>query len=78
MSKARFLALAAVMAAAACSPKQFETDPVTLDSPQGPVVCQLYTKTRLDWDRAVTHPDAMPVETADAMCEAEGVRRMKS
>lgn len=58
----------------ACTPAQFESPPVTLDTPQGPVTCQLYTKSMLDWDRSTDRPDTMSVETADALCKQEGRR----
>lgn len=38
------LAVVATAIVAGCSPKNFESDPVTVDTPQGPVVCQLYTR----------------------------------
>lgn len=75
MTEFRFVALAALTALAACSPKQFESPPVTVQSAQGPVTCQLYTKGLLDWDRAVARPDMMSAETADALCKAEGRAR---
>ncbi len=64
-------------ALAACSPKQFESAPVTVDTAQGPVVCQLYTKNLTDWDRSISHPDAMSVAEADRVCEAEGLRQQR-
>lgn len=63
---------------AACSPAQLESEPVTLQSPQGPVVCQLYTKNMLDWDRSISRPEAMNLATADALCQAEGLRWKQS
>lgn len=63
---------------AACSPQRFESEPVTLDTPQGPVVCQLYTKSMLDWDRSVSRPATMSVEAADRLCEDEGRRQQGS
>lgn len=62
---------------AACTPQQYESEPVTLQSPQGPVVCQLYTKSMLDWDRSISRPDAMSAATADRLCEAEGIRQQR-
>ena len=75
MTRIAALTLTAATLLAACSPQQFESEPVTVDSPQGPVVCQLYTKNMLDWDRSVSRPDAMSAETADTICRNEGVRQ---
>lgn len=55
-------------------PRNFETPPVTLASKQGPVVCQLYTKGIVRWDRAIERPDEMSLDEADALCQAEGLR----
>lgn len=66
-----------VATVAACTPQQFESEPVTLNTAQGPVVCQLYTKSMLDWDRSISRPDAMSAATADKLCEAEGVRQQR-
>ncbi|MBO9453939.1 hypothetical protein J7376_04205 [Paracoccus sp. R12_1] len=69
------IVFAALLALGACSPKQYESEPVTLDTAQGPVVCQLYTKSLVQWDRSISRPDAMSVETADALCAKEGQRQ---
>lgn len=53
----------------------FETLPETLETDQGPVVCQFYTEKRVLWDEAVGHPETMTKEEADAVCLAEGKRR---
>lgn len=73
------LATAGLAALSACSldPKQYETTPVTVQTAAGPVVCQLYTKDMVRWDRAISRPDSMSVETADAICLEEG-RRQKA
>lgn len=78
MKKIAVLSVAAAGLLAACSPKSFETAPVTIDTPQGPVVCQLYTKGMLDWDRSISRPNALSVEAADAICKNEGIRQQKS
>lgn len=75
MTKYFALAGAAILALSACTPKDYESAPVTLETPQGPVVCQLYTKSMLDWDRSITRPNTMSVETADSLCKAEGRRQ---
>ncbi|MDB6178769.1 hypothetical protein PAF17_14825 [Paracoccus sp. Z330] len=74
------IAMAAMATAfiAACSPKSFESAPVTVETAQGPVICQLYTKSLGDWDRSVSRPEGMSLETADQVCVAEGQREMKS
>lgn len=55
-----------------CNPSNYESKPVIVDTPLGNVVCQLYTKERLDWDRSISRPDAMTPEVADAYCHAQG------
>lgn len=61
---------------AACSidPKDYESPPVTVETAAGPVVCQLYTKNIVRWDRAIQRPASMSVETADRICLNEGQR----
>lgn len=65
------LALAVI---AGCTPKQYETPPVTLQTSQGDVICQLYTEEIVQWDRSIMRPDSMHVKTADALCVEEGKR----
>ncbi|MDC0345349.1 hypothetical protein OAM99_01535 [Planktomarina sp.] len=61
----------------ACSPTLYETDPVTLETDKGDVICQLYDKKAVLLDRAIHMPHAMPIAEADALCRAEGERWMK-
>ena len=61
----------------ACSPTVYETDPVTLETDEGDVICQLYADNSVILDRAIHMPHAMHVAEADALCRAEGERRMK-
>ena len=61
----------------ACTPADFETDPVTLKTDMGDVVCQLYSHNTVMLDCAVHIPHAMHVGDADALCRAEGERRVK-
>tara|TARA_B100001059_G_C17823629_1_gene579931 strand:- start:1366 stop:1608 length:243 start_codon:yes stop_codon:yes gene_type:complete len=61
----------------ACTPADFETDPVTLTTDIGDVVCQLYSNKTVVLDRAIHMPRAMHVGEADALCHQEGERRMK-
>lgn len=74
MTKKIVLAFTAIAALSACSidPKDYETAPVTVQSAQGPVVCQLYTKSMVRWDRSITRPEGMSVANADAICLKEG------
>ena len=61
----------------ACSPTAYETEPVTLETDEGEVICQLYTHRSVILDRAIHMPHVMHVAEADALCRAEGERRMK-
>jgi len=61
----------------ACSPTVYETDPVTLETDEGDVICQLYADNSVILDRAIHMPHAMHIAEADALCRAEGERRMK-
>lgn len=72
---ALFAAAAACLAGCTIDPKNYETAPVTVSSPQGPVVCQLYTPDLVTWDRAIDRPAGMSVQAADALCLEEGKRR---
>ncbi|GLK65423.1 hypothetical protein F8A10_08390 [Paracoccus kondratievae] len=71
------LPISALLLLTACSidPKDYESQPVTVQTAAGPVVCQLYTKNIVRWDRAITRPDNMSVETADQICVNEGLRQ---
>lgn len=57
------------------SPVEYESDPVVVQTPQGPVTCQLYSTSIVAWDRAIDRPAAMSVKTADTYCLNEGARR---
>lgn len=50
--------------------------PVTLETDQGPVTCQLYTEDQVTWDQATAHPQTMTKATADELCRQEGFRRL--
>ncbi|MBU3028637.1 hypothetical protein [Paracoccus marinaquae] len=67
----------AVTLLAGCTPQSLETAPVAVDTPQGQVMCQLYLKEIVQWDRAISHPGSMELEAANAVCVAEGKRRQK-
>lgn len=60
------------------SPAQYETTPVEVQSAQGVVLCQLYTREITVWDRAIDRPDTMSVQEGDAICRAEGLRRLET
>ena len=72
--KSPFLLLPIALMLSACSmdPKDYETTPVKIASPSGPVTCQLYTKNLVVWDRSIDRPAKMSVTEADALCKAEG------
>jgi len=73
----KYIPLLAFVALAACSidPKDYESTPVTIETAAGPVVCQLYTREIVRWDRAIQRPESMSVETADKICYNEGLRQ---
>lgn len=56
-------------------PQSYETTPVQLKTPKGIVVCQLYTREQVLWDRAIDRPGTMSVREADDICRAEGLRQ---
>ena len=76
--KAMVMAGLALLGATACSidPRDFETEPVEVATSKGVVTCQLYTKERVTWDRAIDRPDNMSGEEADDVCRAEGARQL--
>lgn len=59
-----------------CDRSEYETAPVALKHRAGTVTCQLYTVDRVMWDHALTFPDELTKEEADAICTAEGERRL--
>ena len=56
------------------TPRQYESAPVTVSTKQGAVVCQLYTRELVLWDRAIDRPETMDVQTADEVCRREGLK----
>ncbi|MDW4500078.1 hypothetical protein R5H30_18975 [Sulfitobacter sp. D35] len=70
-----FVTGACVLSGCSLDPKAWETAPVTVQTAQGPVVCQLYSENIQTWDRAISRPETMSVEQGDAICLAEGRRR---
>ena len=78
LRKSAILLVASLALAGCFSPEQYESEPVVLKTKQGPVVCQLYTKERIDWDRAIQWPRGISQEKADGLCLEEGIRLMRS
>jgi hypothetical protein len=60
-----------------CTIASMETEPVTLKTDKGEVVCQLYDRHTVIFDRAIHMPHAMHIAEADALCRAEGERLNK-
>ena len=54
-----------------------ETEPVTLKTDKGEVVCQLYDRHTVIFDRTIHMPHAMHIAEADSRCRAEGERLNK-
>jgi len=59
-----------------CDRSGYETAPVVLKHGAGKITCQLYTVDRVMWDHAIDFPDAISKADADAVCFAEGERRL--
>lgn len=69
------LATTVFLSACAQDPRSYETTPVEVKTKKGTVTCQLYTRERVLWDRAIDRPSGMSVRAADDVCRAEGQRR---
>lgn len=69
------IALLLLMSGCALSPKNYESEPVDIQTPSGIVTCQLYTTDLVVWDRAIQRPETMSVTAADDICIEEGERR---
>ena len=68
-----FLLLGAVaLGAVACAPTDLESTPIKVATPKGEVVCQLYTRDLVYWDRAISEPAGMSPDEADAICRGRG------
>ena len=78
MTKPALMLVGAIALAGCTSPAYFETEPVQVQTAQGVVTCQLYTKDVLDWDRSINRPATMSVEYADQVCKAEGAARKEN
>ncbi len=76
MSKLLALSLLAggtLLAGCQMGPSAFETEPVRVPTAKGDVICQLYTRNSVTWDRSVAHPETMSVMEADDICFEMGV-----
>ncbi|MEL7013596.1 MAG: hypothetical protein AAFO72_09980 [Pseudomonadota bacterium] len=80
MKQSIMIAGMALLGAAGCTldPRNFETEPVEVATSKGVVLCQLYTKETVVWDRAIDRPDGMSVQEADDICRAEGARQSEA
>ncbi|QBX33865.1 hypothetical protein E4L95_03635 [Paracoccus liaowanqingii] len=58
----------------ACT-QRYETPPVEVETPDGPVTCQLYAPWLVLWDEPVTYPEAMDKAEAVSVCRQEGMFR---
>ena len=54
--------------------KEHETTPIRLNTPEGLVVCQLYSLDLIMWDTSITRPKSISKETTDTICIAEVAR----
>jgi hypothetical protein len=70
------LGFGALVLLGACTPSSMETPPVRVQTSKGAVDCQLYTKSRVYWDRAISAPAGMTPEQADEVCRAKGFEIM--
>ena len=66
-----------ILAGCVPNPDQFATRPVQIDTPGGLVTCQLYTPSRVIWDRSVARPETMTAQQADNYCRGEGQRLLR-
>lgn len=70
-----FLATAGVLAGCSAeSRRSYESTPVKIETSEGVVTCQLYTRERVLWDRAIERSSTISAEDANALCVAEGLR----
>ena len=74
LTLATLAAAALTLAGCVSSPEQYESTPVQIQTDQGVVVCQLYTKERVLWDRSIMRPSGMSVEAADEICRDAGYK----
>lgn len=72
-----FIAVGAVSAVAGCTGMEQETEPVKVNTDQGVVTCQLYLPDVVMLDEAIDWPEVMTKQVGDAVCRAEGTRRLR-
>jgi hypothetical protein len=70
------VAIPALALCVACTPTSMETPPVSVETSKGTVICQLYTKNRVYWDRAISVPSGMTPDQADDVCRSKGFELM--
>lgn len=68
------IAASVLVAGCATDPKNYESAPVSVETSKGTVVCQLYTRDLVAWDRAIEVPQKMSISEGDTICRAEGQR----
>ena len=62
---------------AGCNLASFETTPVPLETASGTVICQLYARELVIFDRSISQPTTMTQIDADEACREEGDRQLK-
>ena len=74
------LVAASTLLLSACvpPPASIATTPVTVQTPQGPVVCQLYLPDIVLWDMSTDRPPTMTKDEADKFCVQAGEERAKA
>ncbi|TMV08542.1 hypothetical protein FGK63_05285 [Ruegeria sediminis] len=75
-SSVPIFALLVLVSGCAPTPESLETEPVQVQTSKGVVTCQLYTHSRVLWDRAIDRPNNMSVKEGDEVCRNEGRRRL--
>ena len=61
-------ALAALLFVGGCTQTAFESAPLTSRTPDGDIVCQLYTQRSRAWDEVIAHPATVEKTEADQFC----------
>lgn len=76
--KSKIVALSAAALAfgalSACvhSTKEYESNPIQVQTSRGVVTCQLYRLDIVEWDRSTDRPARMGIEEADQYCIKAG------
>lgn len=74
MKRCLAVSMLAVVALSGCTKESMRSTPVTVQTPEGPVICQLYTRELLWWDEATSYPPSLTQEAANQACKEEGQR----